>query len=145
MRDSRRTIFRALVAALSSKFYFRLAVLVALLGAAAGASAHHSVAGQFDTKSRTTLKGTITKIEWINPHTYIHIDVPDEKGVVTSWRLESLPTAMLRKAGLNADLLMNNDGKVTATAMPARDGTQHLGYLLKLTYEDGHYYQLAAE
>jgi hypothetical protein len=91
------------------------------------------------------LKGTITKIEWINPHTYIHIDVPDEKGVVTSWRLESLPTAMLRKAGLNPELLMNGDGKVTASAMLARDGTQHLGYLLKLTYEDGHYYQLAAE
>jgi hypothetical protein len=123
----------------------RAAALVALLGAAASVSAHHSVAGQFDAAKRATLKGTITKIEWINPHTYIHIDVPDEKGALTSWRFETLPVAMLRKAGLNPELLMNGDGKVTATAMLARDGTQHLGYLLKLTYEDGHYYQLAAE
>jgi hypothetical protein len=124
---------------------FRLAALVALLGASAGVSAHHSVTGQFDASKHATLKGTITKIEWINPHTYIHIDVPDEKGVVTSWRFESLPTAMLRKAGLSPDLLMNGDGKVTATVLLARDGTQHLGYLLKLSYEDGHFYQLAAE
>jgi hypothetical protein len=130
---------------MTSKLGLRVATFVALLGSAAAVSAHHSVAGQFDTTKRAMLKGTITKIEWINPHTYIHIDVPDEKGVVTSWRLESLPTAMLRKAGLNPELLMNGDGKVTASAMLARDGTQHLGYLLKLTYEDGHYYQLAAE
>jgi hypothetical protein len=127
------------------KPHFRAAAIAALLCTAGVASAHHSVAGQFSSDKRATLKGTITKIEWINPHTYIHIDVPDEKGVVTSWRLESLPTAMLRKAGLNPELLMNGDGKVSASAMLARDGTQHLGYLLKLTYEDGHYYQLASE
>jgi hypothetical protein len=121
----------------------RVAALATLLAAAATASAHHSVAGQFDTSKRVTLTGTITKIEWINPHTYVHLDVPDVHGNVTSWRLESLPTAMLRKAGLTSELLMGGNGKVTATTMLARDGTQHLGYLLKLTYEDGHYYQLA--
>jgi hypothetical protein len=127
------------------KLHLRLAALAAMLGAVGSVSAHHSVAGQFDTAKRAALQGTIAKIEWINPHTYIHIDVPDEKGVVTSWRLETLPTAMLRKAGLTPELLMNGNGKVTASVMLARDGTQHLGYLLKLTYEDGHYYQLAAE
>jgi hypothetical protein len=123
----------------------RVAALATLLAVAATASAHHSVAGQFDTTQQATLIGTITKIEWINPHTYIHLDVPDEHGNITSWRLESLPTAMLRKAGLTSELLMGGNGKVTATTLPARDGTQHLGYLLKLTYEDGHYYQLAAQ
>jgi hypothetical protein len=121
----------------------RVAALATLLAAAATASAHHSVAGQFDTTKQETLQGTITKIEWINPHTYINLDVQDAHGNVTTWRLESLPTAMLRKAGLSSELLMSGNGKVTAVANPARDGTQHLGYLLKLTYEDGHYYQLA--
>lgn len=122
-----------------------------LLGALAsiscvtGAAAHHSVAGQFDATKRTTITGTITKVDWINPHVYIHMDVPDERGQMTSWRLESLPTAMLRKAGLTSELIRGGGGKVTAEAILARDGTAHLAWVLKLTYEDGHYYQLAGE
>jgi len=69
----------------------------AVLAVAAGeGGAHHSVAGQFDASKRITITGTVTKVDWINPHTYLHIDVADEQGAVTSWRLESLPTAMLR-------------------------------------------------
>jgi hypothetical protein len=110
-----------------------------------GAAAHHSVSGQFDMNKRTTIAGTITKVDWINPHTQIHMDVVDEAGKVASWRLESLPTAMLRKAGLTSQLIMGDGGKVTADLLLARDGTPHLGWLLKLTYEDGHTYQLAGE
>jgi hypothetical protein len=107
--------------------------------------AHHSVAGQFDAEKRTTITGTISKIDWINPHVYIHMDVADEQGEITTWRLESLPTAMLRKAGLTSEMIKGGGGKVTAHAILARDGTQHLAWLLKLTYEDGHEYQLAGE
>lgn len=110
-----------------------------------GAAAHHSVAGQFDMNKRTTIAGTITKVDWINPHTQIHMDVVDGAGKVASWRLESLPTAMLRKAGLTSQLIMGDGGKVTADLLLARDGTPNLGWLLKLTYEDGHTYQLAGE
>lgn len=110
-----------------------------------GAAAHHSVSGQFDMNKRTTIAGTITKVDWINPHTQIHMDVVDESGKVATWRLESLPTAMLRKAGLTSQLIMGDGGKVTADLLLARDGTPHLGWLLKLTYEDGHTYQLAGE
>lgn len=112
---------------------------------ASGAAAHHSVSGQFDMNKRTTITGTITKVDWINPHTYIHMDVVDEHGQATTWRLESLPTAMLRKAGLTSELIMGDGGKVTADALLARDGTANLGWLLKLTYADGHVYQLAGE
>jgi hypothetical protein len=73
------------------------------------------------------------------------MDVTDASGKVTPWRLESLPTAMLRKAGLTSEMLMGDGGKVTATALLARDGTEGLGWLIKLTYEDGHTYQLAGE
>jgi hypothetical protein len=112
---------------------------------ASGTAAHHSVSGQFDMNKRTTITGTITKVDWINPHTYIHMDVVGENGQTTTWRLESLPTAMLRKAGLTSQLIMGDGGKVTADALLARDGTANLGWLLKLTYADGHVYQLAGE
>ena len=123
-----------------------LSLLAAALSLAIfDAGAHHSVAGQFDANKRATITGTITKIDWINPHVYIHMDVANEKGEITSWRLESLPTAMLRKAGLTSDMIKGDGSKVTADAILARDGTAHLAWLLKLTYEDGHHYQLAGE
>jgi hypothetical protein len=108
------------------------------------ASAHHSFAGEFDSTKKAQLVGTVSQIEWINPHTYIHIDVKDEQGVVATWRLESLPTAMMRKAGLTKELIMGDGSPVTADVILARDGTQHLAWAMKLTYADGHYYQLAA-
>jgi hypothetical protein len=117
----------------------------ALLAAAGNAGAHHSVAGQFDAEKHASITGTITKVDWINPHVYIHLDATDDTGAVTTWRLESLPTAMMRKAGLTSELLISGGQKVTADAILARDGTQHLAWLLKLTYEDGHYYQIAGD
>lgn len=119
--------------------------LAALALAAGTAGAHHSVAGQFDAAKRTTVTGTITKVDWINPHVFIHMDVADDSGAVTAWRLESLPTAMLRRAGITSEMIKNNGGKVTAVAILPRDGTENLAWLLKLTYEDGHVYQLAGE
>lgn len=116
-----------------------------LLLAAGTASAHHSVAGQFDNSKPVALTGVISKIDWINPHIYIHLDVKDESGTVTTWRLASLPTAMLRKAGLTSQMLMADGMTVTANAILARDGTAHLAWVSKLTYEDGRFYQLAGE
>jgi hypothetical protein len=115
----------------------------ALSSLSLAAYAHHSVAGQFDNTKTAHLTGKITSVEWINPHTYIHLDVKGEKGEVTSWRLESLPTAMMRKAGLTKEMIMGDGSPVTADAILARDGTQNLAFVTKLTYADGHYYQLA--
>lgn len=117
-----------------------IAVSIAL-----AAGAHHSVAGQFDAEKRTTITGVISKVDWINPHVYVYVDVPDPQGAVTTWRLESLPTAMLRKAGLTSELIKGGGQQVTAEAILARNGTPNLAWLLKLTYDDGHYYQLAGE
>jgi hypothetical protein len=103
------------------------------------------VAGQFDSSKRVSLTGTISQVDWINPHIYIHLDVADEQGAVNAWRLASLPTAMLRKAGLTKDMLIADGAKVTADAILARDGTANLAWVVKLTYADGHYYQLAGE
>jgi hypothetical protein len=115
------------------------------LALAATAGAHHSVAGQFDAEKRTTITGVVSKVDWINPHVYVHMDVADDEGKVTTWRLESLPTAMLRKAGLTSEMIKGGGQKVTAVAILARNGTPNLGWLLNLTYEDGHEYVLAGE
>jgi hypothetical protein len=112
--------------------------------ALAGATlvAHHSVPGQFDTSKPITLKGTVSRIEWINPHIYVHLDVKDEKETA-SWTLGSAPPAMLRSAGLTKEAIAGKPGEVvTIIAYPARDGTKHLGWITRITYEDGHYYLL---
>jgi hypothetical protein len=119
----------------------RVRVIVAavvLAFAAATLSAHHSVPGQFDTSKPTTLKGTISDIDWMNPHIYIHLDVKDEGGAVAKWQLGSAPPAMLRKANLTKAKLMGNRGEVvTIVVYPARDGTKNLGWVTKITYADG--------
>ena len=129
---------------------YRLAgVLSGLAISAVAASslfAHHSVAGEFDTSKSLTLKGAISKVEWINPHIFLYLDVKDENGTVTTWSLETLPTAMLRKAGLTKDNVMGKPGEiVTITANPAKDGTKRLAWIGKITYADGHYHQLAGQ
>jgi hypothetical protein len=107
------------------------------------AAAHHSVAGQFDTQKTVNLTGVVSKVDWINPHIYIHLDVKDKSGKVSTWQLECVPIAMARKAGLSKSMLTGKGETITALLHPARDGSQHLGYLIKLTYPDGRVYQFA--
>jgi len=119
---------------------------VALLLCGPALVAHHSVAGEFDTSKSVTLKGTISKVEWINPHIFLYLDVKEETGPATTWALETLPTAMLRKAGLNKDTVMGKPGEiVTISANPAKDGTRHLAWIKQITYADGHQVQLAGQ
>ena len=105
--------------------------------------AHHSVSGQFDLSKTMTLKGVVSKVEWINPHIYIYLDVKGEDGTMTTWALETLPTAMMRKAGLTRDSF-NGPGNetVTVNVIGARDGTKHLAFLQLLTFADGRFFKL---
>lgn len=109
------------------------------------AFAHHSVGGEFDVRKIVTLSGVVSDVEWANPHIYIHVDVKDPTGAVTTWRLESVPVAMMRKAGLSKVLLLGNGQRANIEAYLARDGTPHLGYLVNVTYADGHHYQFASD
>jgi hypothetical protein len=96
---------------------------LAVLALAAPVGAHHSVAGQFDATQRTTITGVVSKVDWINPHVYIFMDVTDESGAATTWRLESLPTAMLRKAGLTSELIKGG-GEGHRRGVMARNGAE---------------------
>lgn len=124
------------------------AVLVVLILAAAAtaAQAHHSFSGAFDVGKQTTLKGIISKIDWVNPHIYIYLDVKDNDGKVTTWALETLPTNHMRSVGLTRQDFWNNASAgevVTAHVNPARDLTSHrAGWLLRITYADGHFFHL---
>ena len=116
-----------------------LLTLTALLVATAASFAHHSVPGQFATTKPITLTGVISKVDWINPHIYLHLDVKEDNGTVTTWALATLPTAMMRRAGQTRESVQGKPGEVvTIAAVPARDGTKHLGWINKITYADGH-------
>jgi hypothetical protein len=105
------------------------------------AFAHHSVAGVFDVTRTVKLSGTVSRVDWINPHTYIYVDVKDAGGAVTTWKLESLPVAMMRKAGLSRQLILGEGQHVQVEANPARAGISSFGFALKITYDDGRHYQ----
>src|SRR5262249_2990071 len=98
--------------------------------------AHHSVPGQFDMSKPMTLKGVVSKVDWINPHIYIYLDVKSEDGTMTTWALETLPTAMMRKAGLSKESFIGQSGEITVNVLPARDGTKHLAFLQQITFAD---------
>ena len=123
----------------------RLSGILVTLGFGMPALAHHSVVGQFDTTNIVELTGVITQIDWINPHTYIHIDVRSDDGSVTSWQFESHPTAMMNKAGLTSEMIRGDGTPVKVRGIVARDGTANLAYLYRIDYEDGHFYQFSAD
>jgi len=74
------------------------ATALLLCGAAQSGSAHHSFAAEFDANQPVTLRGTITKMEWINPHSWLHIDVKNDDGTTTPWMIEgATPNTLLRR------------------------------------------------
>ena len=70
---------------------------LAMTGWSSSVSAHHAFAAEFDANQPITLRGTVTRVEWINPHTWIHIDVKDTDGKVVEWMIEGgTPNTLLR-------------------------------------------------
>lgn len=118
---------------------------LALLMCAGMALAHHSIAGQFDMSKTVTVSGVVGKVHWVNPHLYIDFEVAKPAQHAATWRLEGVPIGMARKAGLTKAMLEGKGETVTIVAHPARDGTAHLGYIIKITYPDGKVFQFSAD
>jgi hypothetical protein len=96
--------------------------------------AHHSFA-MFDTAKRLTMSGTVTAFEWTNPHVYIEIDVPDDKGMVKHWSVELGSPSILMQAGWKFSDVKVND-KITVVLNPLRNGEAG-GLLVTATVRDG--------
>ena len=105
--------------------WFGSAFLVGLMSAGA-AWAHHSVQAQFDIHKTITISGTVAKMEFINPHSYLTLNVKDAEGKMQKWAFELGGPAALRRAGMSrADRGGLKPGdEVTAIGLAARDGSQ---------------------
>ena len=115
-----------------------LLAAVLLLIAGMPASAHHSVQAQFDLNKPFTVTGVVTKVEWINPHSYLYLDVKDDSGTLKRWAFEMAGPGALRRAGLSrADRGGLKVGDtVTVNGVRAKDGTDS-GLIKDLTLPDG--------
>ena len=81
--------------------------------------AHHSFAAEYDSQAPVTMQGVVSKIEWTNPHAYIHIDVKEPDGKVVTWAFEGYPPNTLKRTGFPRDLLKTGDA-ITITGWRAR-------------------------
>ena len=86
-------------------------------------AAHHSFAAEYDANKPVTLKGTVTKVEWMNPHARFYVDVKDEKGAVTNWNLELASPNVLTRNGWKRNSLTIGD-EVTIEGSAAKDGSK---------------------
>lgn len=113
---------------------------------AAPVSAHHSIQAQFDINKTLTVTGSVARIEFINPHSYLTVNVTGADGKVTKWAFEMAALAQLRKAGLSrADRGGLKPGdELTVVALAARDGTNS-GLAQEIKMADGRVFKLAGD
>ena len=116
-------------------------VVCGCLMAGASLQAHHSLAGVYDMKSEKEIAGTLTKIQFVNPHGSMTITVKNPDGTTTDWTCTTGSATRLADRGLGKGILKAGD-TITAKIHPSRTGTP-LGYLKTLITSDGKVYELA--
>ena len=108
---------------------------IGLIATVAPALAHHSAAAEYDVKNTVTLKGTVTKVEWQNPHVRFYVDVKDADGKITNWEIETGSPNILLRGGFTRNSLKVGDS-LTVVAYRAKDGA-NLGDAVDVTLPDG--------
>src|SRR5512138_1520529 len=112
-----------------------ISLLVCTLAFSAGVRAHHAFAAEFDASKPFKIKGTIVKMEWINPHTWLHLDVKRPNGKIERWMIEGGPPNALYRRGFNKDSLPVGS-EILVEGFQAKDGS-HRGNGRELTFSDG--------
>jgi len=108
---------------------------VCLFLAAVPVWAHHAFDAEFDAKKPVKFRGTVTKMEWINPHAWIHIDVKGDDGKVVNWMIEAAaPNALLRRGWTKTSLLAGTE--LLVEGFQAKNGTNRANGSL-ITFTDG--------
>src|SRR5262249_55063521 len=101
---------------------FTVTAAVAALAIAAGAAAHHSFSAEFDANSPIELSGTVTKVEWANPHTFFYIDVTADGGKVDNWALQlGSPNGLMRRGWTRNSMKIGD--AVMVSGWRAKDGS----------------------
>jgi len=107
---------------MKTRFVSSLAA-VAMVAAVAPAMAHHSFAAEFDATKPVKLTGTVTKIEWMNPHAYFYIDVKEASGKVENWGMEmGSPNGLMRQGWTRNSMKVGDE--VTVEGSMAKDGSK---------------------
>ena len=101
-----------------------LACFAAVLVAAVPLAAHHSFAAEYDSSKPVNVTGTLTRVEWTNPHIWFYLDVKDEKGSVTNWGFSAAPPGVLMRRGIPKEVLKIG-AVIHVEGFGARDGSNH--------------------
>lgn len=110
-------------------------IVVGLAGTAVSLGAHHAFNAEFDANKPVTFTGTITRVEWTNPHVWLHMDVKTPKGASESWGFEAgTPNVLFRRGFTKASLMPGTVVKVDG--YQAKDGTRRANGR-DLTFADG--------
>jgi hypothetical protein len=118
------------------KYSAFLAGIVSAIAAVVPATAHHAVNAQFEPDQFVEMSGVLRKFELINPHSYLHIDVKNDKGVYEEWNFESGAPAALKHAGIASKDAFKIGETYSFTMHPSRDGT-HTGLIVVWKLPDG--------
>ena len=106
-----------------------------LLAAAMPMLAHHAFSAEYDRTKPVKVTGTVSKVEWLNPHVWFYVDVKDDTGKITTWGFSGGPPGMLQRAGITKDALKVGD-VITVTGFRAKDNSTN-GSGGSVTFADG--------